>query len=185
MDDFYFKEILKWCEVYEVLFSECYIINKIQCVILQMLSVEDGEEKMMVDVEVKFKVVFLENLGLIFVNFKMNYYSINNLDVFLQVVVDYFRDYFFEDVNELNFIVWFFYESVEDKKMLKEVVKWAECFVEIEFIFYNNDIFVVLYYKLGNKKVAKVVVKKVIELVKVSGEDYIEIKELFEKIECL
>jgi len=185
MDDPYFKEILKRREAYEALFSERYITNKIQRAILQTLSAEDGEEKMMADAEAKFKAAFPENPGPIFANFKMNYYSINNPDAFPQAAVDYLRDYPSEDANELNSIAWTFYESVDDKKMLKEAVKWAERSVEIESTFYNNDTLAALYYKLGNKKAAKAAAKKAIELAKASGEDYTETKELLEKIERL
>ena len=99
--------------------------------------------------------------------------------------MDYLRDYPSEDANELNSIAWSFYESVEDKQMLNEAVKWAERSVEIESTFYNNDTLAALYYKLGNKKAAKAAAKKAIELAKASGEDYTETKELLEKIERL
>lgn len=185
MDDPYFKEILKRREAYEALFSERYISSKIQRAILQTLDAEGGEEQMMADAEAKFKAAFPDNPGPVFANFKMNYYRINDPTAFPQAAVDYLTDYPSEDANELNSIAWSFYEGVDDKKMLKEAVKWAERSVEIESTFYNNDTLAALQYKLGNKKAAKAAAKKAIELAKASGEDYTETKELLEKIERL
>lgn len=185
LDDPYYKEILKRRKDYETFFTEPYVTSKIQRTILQSLSAENGEDQMMAEAQTQFKKAFPKKSDAVFASFKMYYYRANNPKAFPQAAIDYLSTYPSEDVDELNSVAWSFYESVEDKKMLKEAVKWAERSVELESTFYNNDTLAALHYKLGHKKAAKAAALKAIELAKANGEAYTETKELLEKIERL
>lgn len=185
LDDPYYKEILKRREAYATLFNQRYVDSKIQRAIMQSLSAEEGEDKMMADAEAQFRKAFPDNPGPVFANFKMNYYRVNDPTAYPKAAVDYLTDYPSEDPNELNSIAWSFYEQVDDNNMLQEALKWAQRSVAIESTFYNNDTLASLHYKLGNKKAAKAAAKKAIELAKEKGEDYTATKEMLDKIERL
>lgn len=96
--------------------------------------------------------------------------------------VEYYNKYPSNDWGELNTLAWSFYEQIEDKKLLKEAVKWAQQSVKLESNYYNNDTLAALYFKTGDKKNAKKYAEKAIELEKAEGMDTSETEALLEQI---
>lgn len=114
---------------------------------------------------------------------KINYYNASgDAPNFAQSVVDYFQKYPSDDYQELNSYAWAFYLSVDDKKMLKEAVKWAQQSVGLSAEYFNLDTLAALYAKLGKKGKAKKYGNKAIAMAKETGEDYSETQKLLDSL---
>ena len=74
--------------------------------------------------------------------------------------------------DEWNEYAWLFYETVQDKKLLKCALKWAKNSVKMESNYYNTDTLAALYYRLGKKGKALKTANKAIDLAKAMGEDH-------------
>jgi thioredoxin-related protein len=100
---------------------------------------------------------------------------------------EYFEKYAQDDSDMRNELAWSYYENedVQDKKLLKNALKWAKESVELDERYMNTDTYAALLYKLKKKKEAAKVARKAIELAKKSGEDASETEKLLEKINKL
>ncbi|MFN7118889.1 MAG: thioredoxin domain-containing protein [Saprospiraceae bacterium] len=115
--------------------------------------------------------------------FEMNLYRAQqDNENFGKKAVEYYKKYPSNDWGELNTLAWSFYEQVDDKKLLKEALKWAQQSVKLESNFYNNDTLAALYFKTGDKKNAKKYAEKALELAKEAGEDPSATEELLMEI---
>jgi tetratricopeptide (TPR) repeat protein len=82
----------------------------------------------------------------------------------------------------LNDIAWTFYTVVDDKKQLKQAVKWAQKSIKIDHNYYNHDTLAALYFKLGKKKKAIKSAKEAIKIAMEQEEDYSETQRLLDEI---
>lgn len=115
--------------------------------------------------------------------FEMNLYRVQqDSENFGKKAVEYYDKYPSNDWGELNTLAWSFYEQIEDKKLLKQALIWAQQSVKLESNFYNNDTLAALYFKTGDKKNAKKYAEKAIELAKEAGEDPSATEELLMQI---
>lgn len=74
----------------------------------------------------------------------------------------------------LNDVAWTLYENVDDKKLLKQALVWAEASVAEDKGYANMDTKAMLLKKLGRKDEAIAAAKEAIELAKATGEPYEE-----------
>lgn len=111
--------------------------------------------------------------SLFIAQFRVNWYAQNNDPQGFMDAVTYLLDKFpSENADELNSYAWAFHEITDDKKYLKNALKWAKKSVEITKSYANTDTLAVLYAELGENKDAKKAALEAIELAKLSGEDY-------------
>lgn len=80
--------------------------------------------------------------------------------------------------RDLNEYAWFMFQHTEDKSHLKKALDWALNSVKLESNFYNNDTVANLYFKLGDKKNAKLFAQTALKLGKELGEDTSETERL-------
>jgi thioredoxin-related protein len=114
---------------------------------------------------------------------KLNYYhNQGDFDKFGMTTVDYLDQFPSDNYQELNSYAWAFYQSVEDKKMLKKAVGWAEKSIELNEEYYNLDTLSALYAKLNKKRKARKYGKLAIEMAKANGDDYSETETLLKNL---
>lgn len=95
-----------------------------------------------------------------------------------------YMDKYFEkqDWSSLNEYAWFIFENSEDKDHLKKALGWALQSVKLENNFYNNDTVAHLYFKLGDKKNAKLYAQTAVKFGKEAGENTGPTEELLKKL---
>src|SRR5690606_8811630 len=103
-------------------------------------------------------------------------------DNFAKSAINYYKKFPTSDPAELNDIAWTFYTVVDDKKQLKQAVKWAKRSVKTDSNYFNNDTLAALYSKIGKEKKAIKFAQKAIELAIENGEDYSETQRLLDEI---
>jgi thiol-disulfide isomerase/thioredoxin len=114
---------------------------------------------------------------------RIGYYAAKeDWDNYAKATTAFYKKYPAQSWDELNQAAWFFYESVEGKKNLKQALKWALKSVKMESLYYNNDTVAALYYKLGKKGKALKYANKAIALAKETGEDYSSTAMLLDSI---
>ncbi len=114
-----------------------------------------------------------EMAGQMSARFRMNYYQMTgDVGNFSKSAVEFFDKYPSQDMMQLNNAAWTFYESVEDKAMLKKAIGWAKASVKLDPQYFNSDTLAALYYKIGDKKKAKKAALAAIAIAKKNGEDY-------------
>ncbi len=122
----------------------------------------------------------------LFASYKMrNFIENENPTAFAKAATQYVKKYKIKDADELNEIAWNFYESVDDKKLLKKGLKIAKKSVKAEKNYYNLDTMAALLYRLNKKKKAIKVANKAIALGKKNGEDISSTENLLKQIEKL
>lgn len=120
----------------------------------------------------------------LFSSYKMrNFIETENPTAFANAAIDYVKKYKIKDASELNEIAWNFYESVEDRKLLKKGVKIAKKSIKAEKNYYNMDTLAALYFRLNKKRKATKAAKKAIALGKKNGEDISSTENLLKQIE--
>lgn len=87
-----------------------------------------------------------------------------------------------QDWSSLNQYAWFIFENSEDKDHFKKALGWALKSVKLESNFYNNDTVAHLYFKLGDKKNAKLYAQTALKFGKEAGEDTGPTEELLKKL---
>jgi thiol-disulfide isomerase/thioredoxin len=167
---------------FENIFGKDNMINKVQQIAVKSAYVGEAapDFKAVEDIMAKF---YPEEAQKTSAQMKLNYYgNAGDKEKFAQAAVDYFNKYPSDNYQELNSMAWSFYLSVEDKKMLKQAIKWAKKSVELNEGYANMDTLAALYSKLGKKGKTKKYVNKAIELAKATGEDYSETQKLLESL---
>lgn len=168
---------------FEEQFGEDAIIDRVQQLIMQKAFANGNEgESALIEVDKMYAKVYPEQAARLSANFRMSYYNmLGDVNNFAKSAVDYFDKYPSDDFNELNNVAWTFYESIQDKDMLKKALGWAKRSVELENQYFNNDTLAALYFKLGEKKKGKKAAKTAIEIAKKNGEDYSGTTQLLEQ----
>lgn len=168
---------------FEEQFGEDAIIDRVQQLIMQKAFANGNEgESALTEVDKMYAMVYPEQAARLSANFRMSYYNmLGDVNNFAKSAVDYFDKYPSDDFNELNNVAWTFYESIQDKDMLKKALGWAKRSVELENQYFNNDTLAALYFKLGEKKKGKKAAKTAIEIAKKNGEDYSGTTQMLEQ----
>lgn len=163
-------------------FGERAITGKIQNLINQELAMSEGEAAIE-KAKVIFPKVYPEKGEFMYSQFVMTYYrQMEEGDKFAQAAIAHYKKYAPRNSDELNNVAWTFYEEVENKKYLKQALKWSKESVKMDNIYYNNDTLAALYFKLGKKGKAEKIALKAIELAKAEKEDYSMTEELLNEI---
>jgi thiol-disulfide isomerase/thioredoxin len=178
-----FDYMVKNRAAFEEQFGEDAIIDRVQQLIMQKAFANGNEgESALNEVDKMYAKVYPEQAARLSANFRMSYYNmLGDVNNFAKSAVDYFDKYPSDDFNELNNVAWTFYESIQDKDMLKKALGWAKRSVELESQYFNNDTLAALYFKLGEKKKGKKAAKTAIEIAKKNGEDYSGTTQLLEQ----
>jgi thioredoxin-related protein len=114
---------------------------------------------------------------------KINYHHNNgDFQKFAETTAAYFDQYPSDNYQELNSYAWAFYESVDDKKMIKKAIGWAKKSIDLNEEYYNLDTAAALYAKLNKKGKAKKYGNRAIEKAKTTGEDYSETEALLKNL---
>lgn len=101
---------------------------------------------------------------------------------YAKAAVAHYKKFPSSNYEELNETAWTFYQNLEDKKMLKQAVKWAKKSVKLNDAYFNNDTLAALYLKLGKKKQGIKAASHSIELAKKAGEDYSGTQEILDQL---
>ncbi|MFK8102470.1 MAG: thioredoxin family protein [Saprospiraceae bacterium] len=117
-------------------------------------------------------------------NFRLMYYrQAGDRENYAKSAVKFFKKYKKKaTTDQLNDAAWTFYEVIDNKKQLKQAVRWAKESIKRESNYYNNDTLAALYYKLGKKKKALKTANKAIVLAKENNLDHAETDNLITKI---
>jgi thioredoxin-related protein len=170
---------------YENLFGKQEVAARIEQVIYSSVYAL-GEQPDLAKVDEIFAKAYPEKAGQLSAYFRLRYYADQeDYTSYAKAAIAYFKKYPSADAMELNNEAWTFYEAVDDKKLLKEALKWAKKSVKLEPAYYNSDTLASLYFKLGNKGAAKKAAEKAIALAKASGEDPSGTEELLERIKSM
>lgn len=115
-------------------------------------------------------------------DFKMYYFQLNGQN---DKVIEYMKDkgYLKAKGNPaaLNANAWFVYEKSDNKKDLKEALKWAEEAISIGKNYAVMDTKAALLLKMGNYKKGMAAAEEAIAYAKANGEDYSDTLELIGK----
>jgi thiol-disulfide isomerase/thioredoxin len=178
-----FDYMVKNRAAFEEQFGQDAIIDRVQQLIMQKAFANGNEgESALSEVDKMYAKVYPEQAARLSANFRMSYYNmLGDVNNFAKSAVDYFDKYPSDDFNELNNVAWTFYESIQDKDMLKKALGWAKRSVELENQYFNNDTLAALYFKLGEKKKGKKAAKTAIDIAKKNGEDYSGTTQLLEQ----
>ena len=84
--------------------------------------------------------------------------------------------------NELNSVAWYFFENITDRAALQKALVWSKESVKKEEGYANTDTVANLYFKLGDKKNAKLWAERSIALAKASNEDYSSTQKLLNQV---
>jgi len=145
-----------------------------------------GENPDLNSVKAIFEKAYPNKSDKLFASYKMrNFIETENSVGFANAATAYVKKYKIKDADELNEIAWNFYESVQDRKLLKKGLKIAKKSVKAEKNYYNMDTMAALLYRLNKKKKAKKIATKAIALGKKNGEDVSSTENLLKQIEKL
>ncbi len=107
--------------------------------------------------------------------------QVQDNDDYVSAAVKYYTTYGSDNAMELNGVAWTIFESSNNEDHLQQALAWAKMSVEMEPAYANMDTLAWLYYKTGDKKMAKSTAMKAIELAKIDGQDYSETEKILEK----
>ena len=162
-------------------FGERAIEGKIQALVEADLFKEDSDP--IANAEQVFPRVYPEKANEMVSSFKMSYYqAMGETDKFANAAINHFKNFDPQGAEELNEVAWAFYEGVDNKKQLKQAIKWSKKSIELDSNYYNNDTLAALYYKLGKKGKALKAANNAIALAKASGENPVSTERLLEDI---
>lgn len=100
-----------------------------------------------------------------------------------KLMLEIYMDYSAASSSELNSVAWNFFENVNNKTSLEAALNWAKDSVKKDENYANVDTLANLYNKTGDKKNAKILAEKSIELAKRSGEDYADTEKLLKSLQ--
>lgn len=177
--------LIKNRKAFDNLFGEQQVTGRIEQLIYG--SIYDlGEQPDLQKVDAIFAKAYPEKASQFSARYRMRYYlETEDFDNYAQSAIGYFKKYPSKDASEYNNEAWVFYEIIDNKKQLKQAVKWAKKSVSLENAYFNNDTLAALYFKLGKKKQAKAAAERAIALAEKSGEDAGGTEELLRQIEKL
>ena len=177
-----FDHFLENKDLYVQTFGQMEVSTKFQTLIYSSIN-ESSDKSSLEQIDALYKKVYPEKAEQLSAAFRLTYYrQAGDRENFAKSAIQYYKDFPSEDPGELNDMAWTFYTVVDDKKQLKQAVKWAKQSIKLDNNFYNNDTLAALYSKLGKKKSAIKAAKKAIEIARAQGEDYSETQQLLDEI---
>ena len=169
-------------ELYIEKFGQYEVTSKFQTLIISSIN-ESAESSSLEQIDALYAKVYPRKAEQLSLAFRLSYYrQAGDRDNFAKSAIQYYQQFPSEDPGELNDIAWTFYTVVDDKKQLKQAVKWAKKSISIDNNYYNNDTLAALYSKLGKKNKAIKSAKLAIEIAKEIGEDYSETQKMLDEI---
>ncbi len=147
-------------------------------------SITDSEASSSLEqIDELFAKVYPENADQLSLSFRLSFYrQAGDREKYAKTAIEYYKKYPSNDPGELNDIAWTFYTVVDDKKQLKEAVKWVKKSIKIDNNYYNHDTLAALYSKLGKKKKAIKAAKEAISIAMELEEDYSETQRLLDEL---
>ena len=177
-----FDHMVENKDLYIEKFGQIEVSGRFQNLIINSISAS-AESSSLEQIDALYEKVYPEKAKQLSAAFRLSYYrQAGDRDNFAKTAIQYYKDFPTKDPGELNDIAWTFYTVVEDKKQLKQAIKWAKKSVKIDNNFYNNDTLAALYAKLGKKKKAIKAANQAIFIAKEIGEDYSETQQLLDEI---
>jgi len=177
-----FEHMVENKDLYIEKFGQIEVSARFQNLIINSINESAGSSSLD-QIDALYEKVYPEKAKQLSAAFRLSYYrQAGDRDNFAKTAIQYYKDFPTEDPAELNDMAWTFYTVVDDKKQLKQAVKWAKKSVKIANNYYNNDTLAALYSKLGKKKKAIKAAKQAIEIAKEIGEDYSETQQLLDEI---
>ncbi len=182
VDSKLFDHLVENRSLYIEKFGQREVTTKIQNLIYN--SINEGTGMSSLDqIDALFRKAYPEKAEQLSLAFRMSYYrQAGDRDNFAKSAINYYKKFPTSDPAELNDIAWTFYTVVDDKKQLKQAVKWAKRSVKTDSNYFNNDTLAALYSKIGKEKKAIKFAQKAIELAIENGEDYSETQRLLDEI---
>lgn len=175
-----FDHLVKNKAEYIKVYGENEVATKIQGMVYESLS--KGTTKLE-NADKLFARAFPKEAKKLAAQYKMAYYQQKeDGGNYAQAAINYVKS--FPEINseELNDISWMFYDIVDNKKQLKQALKWAKKSVKKDNSFLNNDTLAALYYKYGKNKKALKIANKAIVIAKANNEDYSSSAQLIQEI---
>lgn len=180
-----FDYLVKNRKSFETIFGEREVSGRVEELIYGSIY-SLGEMPDLQKVDAIFQKAYPEKAEMLSARYRIRHYlEQEDVDGFAKATAHYLKKFPSKDPQELNELAWTFYEIVEDKKMLKKAVKWANKSVKLENAYYNNDTVAALYYKLGKKSKGIKAAEKAIALAKVNNEDSEATQELLNNLKKL
>ena len=178
-----FNHMVENKELYIEKFGQVEVSSKFQTLIYSSIN-ENAESSSLEQIDALYEKVYPEKAKQLSAAFRMSYYrQAGDRENFAKSAIQYYKDFPTQDPGELNDIAWTFYTVVDDKKQLKQAIKWAKKSVDIDNNYYNNDTLAALYAKIGKKKKAIKAANQAIDIAKKTGEDYSETQNMLDKIQ--
>jgi len=165
---------------FEQQFGARTVVDRIQGLIMEEAFAGD---RSFAEMDELFERAFPEVADELSARFRMTYYrTAADYPRFAEAAVEYYERFPPDDPGELNNTAWLFFETIEDRKLLKRAVEWAQQSIAMEDRYYNNDTLAALYFKLGKEQKAIRAAQHAIELAKQYGEDYSTTEALLERL---
>ncbi len=177
-----FNHMVENRDLYIEKFGQYEVTARFQALIYNSIS-ESSESSSLEQMDVLFKKVYPENAEQLSMSFRLSYYrQAGDRDNYAKTAIQYYKEYPSSDPGELNDIAWTFYTVVDDKKQLKQAVKWAKKSIKLDHNYYNHDTLAALYFKQGKKKKAIKAAKEAIRIAMEQEEDYSETQRLLDEL---
>jgi len=177
-----FDHLVNNRDLYFDQFGQQNVTAKIQTLIYNSLN--DSKEKSSLEqIDELYLKIYPERAEQLSAAFRITYYrQAGDRENFAKSAIHYYKKFSSTDPAELNDIAWTFYTVIDNKKQLKQAVKWAKKSIKLDSNFYNHDTLAALYYKMGKKKKGIKTAKTAINMAMDQGEDYSETQKLLEEI---
>lgn len=180
-----FDHLIENKEAYIEVYGPENVDSKIDYLLNTALFTQ-GKEASLEEADALFKKVAPEKAPELSSRFRMTHYrQQGDRANYADAAIAHYKNFNAANWDELNEVGWTFYQVVDDKKKLKQAVKWVEQSIEMDSNFYNMDTLAALYYKLKKKRKAKKTATQAIALAKAAGEDSSETEALLAKIKSL
>lgn len=152
-------------------FGASYIDAKIRKIIFNSIR-ETKQEDSLDQMRTAFSKAFPDGSGEHYMlKFEMDYYKrAKDYEKFAEASIQYHK-ILDNHPLELNNSAWYFYELIEDKKLLEYALNWIDASIQLDEKYYNLDTKAHLLYKLGNLKKAKKIAQKAIKFGNMEGID--------------
>ena len=168
------------------MFNEKYGTKAVTAKIQQIIyaSIQDSEEASSLEqIDKLFLKVYPEKAKEMSSRFRLSFYrQAGDKENYAASAIQHYKKFPSKDSDELNEVAWTFFRISDDKKLLKQAVKWVKKSIKLDSNYYNHDTLAALYNKLGKKKKAIKIANKAIGIAKENNMDFTPTQELLDKI---
>ena len=132
-----FQYLVNNKDVFIEAFGERAITAKIQNLVQYSIFQQGGDP--VENAKKIFPIVYPEKADRMISNFQLGYYRGEGKNTeFIAAAKEHYSKYEAKNWDELNELAWAFYELADNKKDLKQAVKWANQSIELENNYYKN-----------------------------------------------